>query len=153
MHPRRLPTELEEADEREEVIVSGQLAGRLGEHVPALVPGITISEAIELVFRAQEPHLRTSPSPTAEPVKAPRRACEPLDARAASALTERIREATHQVCLPLLEAHERRAARATGAGACYVQKEFSLSRRRSYELAQERIDEALAELPNVKVTA
>lgn len=125
-------TELEEANERDEVAVSEALASRLGEHVRSLVQGMTINEAIELVLREQEPHLRATPA--AEPARGPGRA--PLDAQAASALTERIRRAQDHVCLLLLEAHEGRAAATLGhrSWAQYVQREFGLSRRRSYEL-------------------
>jgi hypothetical protein len=125
-------TELEDANEREEATVSEALASRLGEHVRPLVPGMTINEAIDLVLREQEPHLRAA----AAPDRAPRPLREPLDAPAASALTERIRRAQDHVCLLLLEAHEGRAAASLGyrSWAQYVQREFSLSRRRSYEL-------------------
>jgi hypothetical protein len=126
-------TELEEANERDEVAVSEALASRLGEHVRSLVPGMTINEAIELVLREQEPHLRAS---SGESARSPRTVREPLDAPAASALTERIRRAQDHVCLLLLEAHEGRAAATLGyrSWAQYVQREFGLSRRRSYEL-------------------
>src|SRR5262249_34830812 len=61
---------------------------------------------------------------------------QPLDADAAGALTERIRDTRHDVCLLLLEAHDGRAAAALGYAtwADYVLREFGLSRRRSYEL-------------------
>jgi hypothetical protein len=126
-------TELEEANERDEVAVSERLASRLGAHVRTLAPGMRIADAIELVLSEQEPHLRRSRCRPAA-VSATRR--QPLDAAAAGALTERIRDTRHHACLLLLEAHEGHAAAALGyaSWADYVRREFGLSRRRSYEL-------------------
>lgn len=128
-------TALEEAHERDEVTVTPLLASRLGEHVRAVLPGMAISDAIDLVLREQEPHLRRPPAAADRAATAlPRR--PRLDAMAAGALTERIRGARHHVCLLLLDAHAGRAAAALGyrTWAHYVEREFGLSRRRSYEL-------------------
>jgi hypothetical protein len=128
-------TELEDANERDETVVSPSLADRIRPHVSALRPGMKITAALDLVFREQERCLaRERDAAAAEPEPA---AAEPLlDARGASDLTERIRAATRHVCLLLLEAHERGAAAALGyeTWAHYVKQEFGLSRRRSYEL-------------------
>jgi hypothetical protein len=61
---------------------------------------------------------------------------EPIDEPEARLLTERIRTATRQVCLLLMEVHERRAWLALGYSSWehYVQREFNISRSRSYEL-------------------
>jgi hypothetical protein len=61
---------------------------------------------------------------------------EPIDEPEARRLTERIRTATRQVCLLLMEVHERRAWLALGYSSWehYVQREFNISRSRSYEL-------------------
>jgi len=60
----------------------------------------------------------------------------PMERDAAMTLTNQIRAATRQVCLLLLEAHERRAWVALGYRTWeqYVQSELSISRSRSYEL-------------------
>jgi hypothetical protein len=59
-----------------------------------------------------------------------------LDEAGARDLTERIRHATRQVCMLLLEAHTRRAWAALGYQTWeqYVQTEFGFSRSRSYQL-------------------
>lgn len=61
---------------------------------------------------------------------------DPLEEAAARDLTERIRNATQQVCMLLLEAHARRAWIALGYKSWerYVFREFGISRSRSYQL-------------------
>jgi len=61
---------------------------------------------------------------------------DPLEEAAARELTERIRNATQQVCMLLLEAHARRAWIALGYKSWerYVHSEFGISRSRSYQL-------------------
>lgn len=61
---------------------------------------------------------------------------DPLEEAAARDLTERIRNATQQICMLLLEAHARRAWIALGYKSWerYVQSEFGISRSRSYQL-------------------
>src|ERR1700730_18013897 len=61
---------------------------------------------------------------------------DPIDEAEARLLTERIRTATRQVCLLLMEVHERRAWVALGYSSWehYVQREFNISSSRSYEL-------------------
>jgi hypothetical protein len=60
----------------------------------------------------------------------------PLDETGARELTERIKTATRQLCMLLLEAHVRRAWSALGYRTWeqYVHAEFGLSRSRSYQL-------------------
>jgi hypothetical protein len=118
-------TELEEAHERNESVLSIALASRLREHVRALAPGMPIRSAITVVLREQEPYLVSADGDL-----------EPLDEGSAGTLTARIRRAANHLCLLLLEAHERRAPAALGYRSWedYVRKELGISRRRSYEL-------------------
>jgi hypothetical protein len=60
----------------------------------------------------------------------------PLSIDEAHVLTQRIKNATHEVCLLLLEAHQRRAWVPLGYRSWreYVRSELGLSRSRSYEL-------------------
>jgi hypothetical protein len=147
--------ELENANERDEIRVSPELAARLRLHVPSVVPRMLISEALDCVFQQQERYLLCDehdddPDDEAgeEAVRLPLRArlgcvwtdtcrpADPLDEPSARTLTELIRQASSQVCILLLEAHERRAYTALGYPTWeqYVRREFSLSRSRSYEL-------------------
>src|SRR2546423_10056480 len=96
---------------------------------------MAIRNAISIVLREQEPLLRFRPPQGSSPDDA-EDIREPLDERTAGVLTDRIRHAKEQVCLLLLEAHERRAPAALGyrSWGDYVRMELGLSRRRSYEL-------------------
>jgi hypothetical protein len=124
---------LEDANERDHVTVPEPVAMRVGPLVPAVLPGMPISDAITLVLHEQERYLDAQamyggPAPdVVEP---------PLDEAGARELTERIKEATREVCLLLFEAHRRRAWQALGyvTWEDYVHGEFGLSRTRSYEL-------------------
>jgi hypothetical protein len=139
--------QLEEAHERGALTVPVPLALVIGRYVPAVVPGMTITQALELVMREQEPQLacgRIAPSaaPSVEragstaPVEGLLTEIDETDARD---LTERIRAAActaNRVCSLLVEAHERRAWSALGylTWSDYIRAEFRLSRSRSYEL-------------------
>jgi hypothetical protein len=81
-----------------------------------------------------------------------------VDAAKARALTERIKSATNQFCLLLLEAHERRAWVALGYGSWgeYVRSELVLSRSRSYELLDQarvirtiQVETGTTQIPNI----
>jgi hypothetical protein len=145
--------ELEEAHERNEVTVSDGLVSRIGAHMPDLTAGMPIADAIELVFREQEQWVGADAAAARKNVPAnPQRDTlrgdadvlegeivenvAMLDAGDARALTDRIKAATQQVCMLLLEAHERRAWSVLGYRTWeqYVRQEFGLSRSRSYEL-------------------
>jgi hypothetical protein len=131
--------ELESAHERGETVVSLDMARRLATHVPGLRPAMTINQALKLVFLAQEPRLRTLEAVTTADGERQDVVLEgggPIEEAAARDLTERIRGGTRQVCLLLLEAHQRRAWLALGYRSWeqYVGREFSMSRSRSYEL-------------------
>ncbi len=156
---------LEDDHQRGEVVVSAHLAAKLRPHLSEVAPGMLISEAIERVFAEQGQHVHmrqgqpgadrpSRPSPpsrrpsqamvaptpvTVTPVQAAHVAevpAQPLDEVGARELTERIRSATQQVCMLLLEAHDRRAWSPLGYRTWerYVQREFGLSRSRSYDL-------------------
>jgi hypothetical protein len=148
---------LEDAHERDEITVSRRLAVRLRQVVPDIEAGMPIVDAIELVFREQEPCLvgvqgqqGASPSDADRPGPLPqepdpmlgvieggrREALEPLDADGARELTQRIKMATRAVCELLLEAHQRHIWPLLGYPTWerYVHTEFGLSRSRSYEL-------------------
>lgn len=147
--------ELEDANERGEVRVSSRLARRLERRVPWLIPGMLLVDAIEGVFKQQESYLRCgedelavtwSPGRRARPrgvdgpagSRAPRPevGLEPMTEAEARALTERIKTQMRQVCMLVLEAHQRRAWQALGYATWegYVRQEFGLSRSRSYQL-------------------
>src|SRR5215471_17099877 len=134
---------LEDAHEADHVTVPGQVAARVGDVVPAVRPGMLISEAINLVLYEQERYLD---SQGLEGGLVPVVTEPPLDERGARELTERIKAATREVCLLLIEAHRRRAWQALGyvTWEDYVHGEFGLSRTRSYELLdQGRVIKAL----------
>src|SRR5262245_34056799 len=63
-------------------------------------------------------------------------AAGPMTAERAKALTEKIRTAVDNLWELLVEAHEKEAWRALGynAWASYVETEFHLTRRRSYQI-------------------
>jgi hypothetical protein len=166
--------ELEEANERGERQVSPAVATRLKTHVPWLLPGMLLSEAIDGVFHDQARHLHTdvadpdswSRDAEADGVMGPARsepAClEPISAGQARTLTEQIKVEMHRVCVLLLEAHDRRAWKVLGYSTweSYVRSEFGLSRSRSYELLDQgrvlnRIQAAMGvvELPEISAYA
>jgi hypothetical protein len=129
---------LENAQERGETEVSDDLAAQLRASVPGVAAGMSTTHALDLVFAAQSHYL------TARVGARGRRSVDgrlpswgqPVDTRAARELTERIKSAADEICVLLLEAHERRAWVALGYATWeqYVKSEFELSRRRSYEL-------------------
>jgi hypothetical protein len=162
---------LEEAHERDEVVVSDDLASRVDAHVSMIVSGMLIADAIELVFQEQE-RLRalgssssgiraheTPPagrvaidSATATGEEWPLQAAgepsgdDPISATNARGLTEQIRNATRVVCLLLLQAYEQRVWFALGYRSWeeYVRSELGFRRSRAYEfLDQARVIRAL----------
>lgn len=121
--------------------------------LPWLSATMSIRKAIDIVFTEQESILREAyalsgdygdgpmPPRPGGGLAVPARirefaSMEPLDEAAARRLTERIRTATRQVCLLLLEAHERRGwvVLSYTRWEDYVATEFGFSRSRSYEL-------------------
>jgi hypothetical protein len=150
--------QLEDANARDEHLVSTALAKRVGEYVPAVMPGLTLSKAIGMVLREQESLMRAGDHEQDDSgLGTPR-----LDTEAALSLTARIREATKHVCLLLLEAHKGRAWVPLGHTSWeqYVHDEFGISRSRSYELLdQGRVIEAvvsaagLSEIPDISAYA
>jgi len=152
--------ELENAHERGETILSERLAQAVGAVVGPLVPGMSIADAMEIIFQEQEHCLagfrRSAPEPEARAVPRPpaprpaivpdpdpvtagglsRRERGPMTATEARMVTDRIRTATRHVCILLREVHERRAWVALGypSWETYVQSEFNISRSRAYEL-------------------
>jgi hypothetical protein len=127
---------LEDANERDERTVPAPVAERVRAIVPAVVPGMPISEAINLVLHDQERYV----GETGGLLVMPEDDCEePLDGAGARELTERIRSATRQVCMLLYEAHRRRAWQVLGYTTWdqYVRTELALSRTRSYELVDQ----------------
>jgi hypothetical protein len=136
--------ELENAHERDEVVISPVLALRLRAHVPSLAPRMRIADAIDIVFQEQLQHLlcdeseawheRTSSPDACVGITGPgpsgilrlfggggqqtwaghANGWRPLDETAAQALTEEIRKASRLVSVLLLEAHERYAWSAMG---------------------------------------
>ncbi len=152
--------ELEAAHERDQVTLTPDMARRLSRYVGGLAPGMTVSEGMRRVFRAQQRYLeseapddmpvgvtddgqphphRVKPSALVRAPLAERqgeRSSQPLDEVGARSLTERIREATRELCLLLLEAHWHRAWSALGyeSWSAYVHEELGMSRSRSYEL-------------------
>jgi len=147
--------ELETAHERGQVRLTHDMALRLGRFVGGLVPAMSISDAMQRVFRAQqrcldacalegEFEMVVSEAPrrgTPQSLPAPRIQTgdgseHPLDEARARSLTARIRQSTRELCLLLLEAHQLRAWRALGyeSWSAYVDEELGMSRSRSYEL-------------------
>lgn len=153
-------TLIEDALERDEELMSAELALKLRPVMPQLRPGMLNTDALELVFKAQEAYLPVGqaaqvmsgtvmmvpalPAPDGSMGQVVQwRAFEgwdePLEEEEARGLTDRIRMATRYVCLLLLEAHVRRAWIALGYGTWeqYVHSEFNISRSRSYELVDQ----------------
>jgi hypothetical protein len=140
--------ELEDANERDETRLSPALARLLSGRVPSLEVGMPITAALDAVFEEQDRYLRPRVESDGGPYeiregedredggsRSPGRVGS-LDAPAARALTNRIRSATRDVCLLLLEAHQGRAWVSLGHATWeeYVHGELGLSRSRSYEL-------------------
>ncbi len=146
---------------------------RFGALMPSLSPRMSIAQAMDIVFGEQETlvnrdvdgdyfHGAVRSHQGGDAAAAARIESswseEPLDAASARRLTEQIRTAPRQVCLLLLEAHERRAWVILGyvRWEDYVATEFGFSRSRSYELLdQGRVILALqqaagiAEIPDI----
>jgi hypothetical protein len=110
--------------------------------------GIPVSKALDMVFEEQGRHMD---NPVDKPVldsaghprsQAGRRSMHApmrehqLNEAAARQLTMRIKTEIRQVCVLLLEAHDRYAWKALGYASweLYVRQEFGYSRSRSYEL-------------------
>jgi hypothetical protein len=149
-------TILEDAHERDEQIVSPVISAKVRPFVSGIVTGMPTAQALDIVFRAQNDCLHSVTRGTGhdddgtpdevdissltEPETGARgdhgSMAEPLDARAARALTETIKSAANNFSLLLLEAQERQACMALGYRTWerYVRHEFGLSRTRSYEL-------------------
>lgn len=123
---------LEDANERHQTRVTAEMAMRLA-GVTRIRPGMLIREAMDQVLREQESCLWPVPDARRMAVTGDASALSRAEARD---LTARIRSAAGQMCLLLLEAYERRAARALGypTWQAYARDEFGLSRSRSYEL-------------------
>lgn len=143
----RCLTLLEDAHERDEVVVSASLAGELRPLLPGLAVGVPIGQALDRVFAEQEAYLPSrSPDVRADPADEEPGAQPHLCRSRAEELTRRIRLGSQMVCLLMLEAHEGRAWTALGYPSWerYVRREFDQSRRRSYELVdQGRVIRAL----------
>jgi hypothetical protein len=155
---------LENDQENGEKTVSVQLARRFERAVGGLTEGMSIADALEVVFAAQGHVMHANPD---SHLAAPRQglasapglhlstygetvstrsndACvqfgvgqaQPLLPEEARALTDRIKTARHQVSVFLVEAHERKAWSVLGyrSWGAYVRVEFRLSHSRSYEL-------------------
>lgn len=162
---------LEDDHEKGETTVSDSLAKRFGAFVLGLTPGMSISDALELVFREQEKLLHPglasawieadaapwypdiSSRPTTERADADVRDARTTTARhhltqtEARDLTLQIKSGMCQVSSLILKAHDGRAWSALGYGswATYVREEFGFSRSRSYELLEHgRVLQALA---------
>jgi hypothetical protein len=115
---------LEDCGERGETSLPAPVAARLSAYVPGLRPGMSIPAALDRVFERQQAVMLGDPAATA------------VSAIEARELTEQIKHGIGQISLLLLEAHERRAWTALGypTWQVYVDREFNLSRTRSYEL-------------------
>lgn len=152
--------ELESANQRGEEILSRSLAAKLRAHVPDLVHGIPISQALNTVFEAQQPYLRRqAENRSADSRHDLHRGQEPhvslgapvnatLSKSEAEALTNRIKKSLKDLCPLLCEAHARRAWSSLGYRSWeqYVRHEFGMSRSRSYEiLEQGRVLRAIQE--------
>ena len=156
---------LEDAHERDESLVPDPVMKAFWPHLPWLSATMSIRQAIDIVFAEQESILREAGALSGEygdgrlalrpgggpaiPARVREFASmEPLDEAGARRLTEHIRTATRQVCLLLLEAHERRVWVVLNYTRWedYVATEFGFSRSRSYELLdQGRVILALQE--------
>jgi hypothetical protein len=163
---------LEDAHERDETIVPPHVMKEFWQHLPWLSATMSIRHAIDSVFAEQESILREAGALNGDgrssmrvgggPASPARirefASMEPLDEMGARKLTEQIRTATRQVCLLLLEAHERRVwvVLSYTRWEDYVSAEFGFSRSRSYELLDQgrvilALQEAasLSEIPDI----
>ena len=131
---------LEAAQAQGQRTLPDSLCERLQQHVSGVTPDLSITEAMELVFREQEHHLVEPSRGRASEVSANLDSEMPtlaLAERPARLLTETIKKRLHgDVSLLLFRAHNERAWAALGyrSWEVYVWREFGLSRRRSYEL-------------------
>jgi hypothetical protein len=133
-------SQLEDAQEAGRALVGPDLARRLCGEAVALTADMPVRNAIRVVLSAQKSLLL----PSAEECTALVR--DVLDECGARQLTSRIRAAVGDVCLLLLEAHQRRAWVSLGYRTWqeYVRYELNLSRSRSYELLEHgRVVQAL----------
>lgn len=166
---------LEDAHEEGEWLVSPAVSARIGSRVGDIVPGMLITEALDLVFREQETYLAPeddpawAPGPRSHPdgmalatatIAPPRRDPEPgprtLDETSARALTDRIKASANQISLLLVEAHEGRAWSVLGYRSWehYVRQELGLSRTRSYELLDHgRLIRSIQSLTGTRIAA
>lgn len=148
---------LEELNERGVPLVPAGVAAEWRPLVPGIAPGMRVDLALDLVFDAQEAQLRPR-SPSADVGLAVVMAGElgeragaqgiPMTRLQATELTNRIRHGIADVCLLLMEAHDRAAWIALDYGSWneYVRHEFGISRSRSYQLLdQARVSRALSE--------
>jgi len=145
---------LEDAQLRGESCVGVVLARQLRDVRSDITADTPLRDGMAAVLRAQEKVLRparSAPPPAVESVPH-----GGLDEATARRLTERIRAAVGEICLLLLEAHERRAWIPLGYSSWqqYVQAEFALSRSRSYELLDHaRITRAIEEASGLSAVA
>jgi hypothetical protein len=156
--------QLEAANLKSADRVPAAVAIAFGPFVSGLTSGMQVSEAIGLVFREQDVLMRRhhSEPQVPQPLQQAARNDRPLSQDQARSLTEQIRAALGDACIPLLAAHQGKAWRALGykTWAGYVQAEFGLSRSRSYELlVQARVMHALrqasgmSEFPDISAHA
>ncbi len=143
---------LESARQRGHTVVQLTVAKAIRRHVHGIWPGMSIVDALGLVFDEQETEMRRRSVAHAidrvpvRTVHKPRLIhsdveladlpdVELTDAEART-LTEQIKTSARQTSLLLLEAHRRRAWSALGYATwgLYVREEFGISRSRSYEL-------------------
>lgn len=152
---------LEDANERGEATVGDRLAKRICELVAGIHSDVPISAAIDLVFAEQEKWIGSSESGPAEPIRLKDPATDweqvlrgidivvrPVRLESsdrckltigrddALRLTADIRRRTEFLALTLLAAHDLGVFKTLGyhSWAEYVQAEFGMSRRRSYEI-------------------
>lgn len=150
---------LEEAHLGGEVAVSETMATQFSAGLPWLAPGMLVRDAIDGVFLEQARWLGTDDDADEAPVRIRR---QPMAGDQARALTDRIKLEIRNVCVLLLEAHDRRAWSALDYSSWerYVKVEFGLSRSRSYELLDQgrvlraiRSAAALAGVPDISAHA
>lgn len=128
---------LEEAQERGQDLVGAALAQRLSAVEPRISAEMAVKHAIRMVLALQRELLHSAPGPFPAETSSPALCPTPLlDEVGARVLTDRIRSAVGDVCMLLLEAHQRRAWAVLGYRTWreYVRCEFNISRTRSYEL-------------------
>jgi hypothetical protein len=131
---------LEDALERGESLVSPTIPPFVFVAVPAVRPGMPLTDALDLVFQEQAAFLAVAMS---EPGQWTERTMSTVEARE---ITARIKARVDGVAELILEAHDRRAWEALGYHSWerYIKAEFGFSRSRSYEmLDQARVKRAL----------